>query len=49
MRSEIIEYIGRNVSDGKLLTEKIYYHWDGNELSLPDHIKGFLYSISKGT
>lgn len=37
-----IEYIGRNVYDGKLLTEKCYYHWTSEDLVLPNNIKGFL-------
>lgn len=48
MRREVIEYIGRNVYDGKLLTEKFYYHWNNEELVLPDQIKHFLKPFDYG-
>lgn len=39
---DLIEYLGRNVYDGRLLTEKYYYHWNNKELVLPNNIKYFL-------
>ena len=48
MQSELIEYIGRNVYDGKLVTEKYYYHWNNGELVLPNHIKYFLKPFDYG-
>ena len=48
MRRELIEYLGRNVYDGKLITEKFYYHWNNEEFDLPEQIKHFLKPFDYG-